>query len=128
MPYLLLFIVILCTMYLFNTLNRKTNTLNYNEFTTYLEEGQIEELTITPRSGSGVYSLTGRLVDYDSNETFELIVPLSDSVIENILNISEQQSLNVVTKGDPSNSSWLVILVTIVPTLVIIGLSLYLIN
>ncbi len=128
MPYLLLFIVILCTMYLFNTLNRKTNTLNYNEFTTYLEEGQIEELTITPRSGSGVYSLTGRLVDYDSNETFELIVPLSDSVIENILNISEQQSLNVVTKGDPSNSSWLVILVNIVPTLVIIGLSLYLIN
>lgn len=128
MPYLLLFIVILCTMYLFNTLNRKTNTLNYNEFTTYLEEGQIEELTITPRSGSGVYSLTGRLVDYDSNETFELIVPLSDSVIENILNISEQQSLNVVTKGDPSNSSWLVILINIVPTLVIIGLSLYLIN
>ncbi len=128
MPYLLLFIVILCTMYLFNTLNKKTNTLNYNEFTTYLEEGQIEELTITPRSGSGVYSLTGRLVDYDSNETFELIVPLSDSVIENILNISEQQSLNVVTKGDPSNSSWLVILVNIVPTLVIIGLSLYLIN
>ena len=128
MPYLLLFIVILCTMYLFNTLNKKTNTLNYNEFTTYLEEGQIEELTITPRSGSGVYSLTGRLVDYDSNETFELIVPLSDSVIENILNISEQQSLNVVTKGDPSNSSWLVILINIVPTLVIIGLSLYLIN
>lgn len=128
MPYLLLFIVILCTMYLFNTLNRKTNTLNYNEFTTYLEEGQIEELTITPRSGSGVYSLTGRLVDYDSNETFELIVPISDSVIENILNISEQQSLNVVTKGDPSNSSWLVILVNIVPTMVIIGLSLYLIN
>ena len=128
MPYLLLFIVILCTMYLFDTLNKKTNTLNYNEFTTYLEEGKIEELTITPSSGSGVYNLTGKLEDYDSNETFELIVPLSDSVIEDILSVSKQQNLNVVTKGDPSNSSWLVILVNIVPTLVIIGLSLYLIN
>ena len=128
MPYLMLFIVILCTMYLFDTLNKKVNTLNYNEFATYLEEGKIEELTVTPRSGSGVYELVGKLEDYDVNETFELIVPLSDSVIENILNVSEQQNLNVVTKGDPSNSSWLVILVNIVPTLVIIGLSLYLIN
>ena len=128
MPYLLLFIVILCTMYLFDTLNKKTNTLNYNEFTTYLEEGKIEELTITPSSGSGVYNLTGRLEDYDTNETFELIVPLSDSVIEDILTVSKEQNLNVETKGDPSNSSWLVILINVVPTLVIIGLSLYLIN
>ena len=128
MPYLLLFIVILCTMYLFDTLNKKTNTLNYNEFTTYLEEGKIEELTITPSSGSGVYNLTGRLEDYSANETFELIVPLSDSVIEDILIVSKEQNLNVETKGDPSNSSWLVILINIVPTLVIIGLSLYLIN
>ena len=128
MPYLLLFIVILCTMYLFDTLNKKTNTLNYNEFTTYLEEGKIEELTITPSSGSGVYNLTGRLEDYSANETFELIVPLSDSVIEDILTVSKEQNLNVETKGDPSNSSWLVILINIVPTLVIIGLSLYLIN
>ncbi len=128
MPYLLLFVVILCTMYLFDTLNRKTNTLNYNEFTTYLDEGKIEELTITPRSGSGVYSLSGKLEDYDANETFELIVPLSDSVIENILTVAKEQNLSVDTKGDPSNSSWVVILVNIVPTLVIIGLSLYLIN
>jgi len=128
MPYLLLFIVILCTMYLFDTLNKKTNTLNYNEFTTYLEEGKIEELTITPSSGSGVYNLTGRLEDYSANETFELIVPLSDSVIEDILTVSKEQNLNVETKGDPSNSSWLVILINVVPTLVIIGLSLYLIN
>ena len=109
-------------------LNKKTNTLNYNEFTTYLEEGKIEELTITPSSGSGVYNLTGRLEDYSANETFELIVPLSDSVIEDILIVSKEQNLNVETKGDPSNSSWLVILINIVPTLVIIGLSLYLIN
>ena len=128
MPYLLLFIVILCTMYLFDTLNKKTNTLNYNEFTTYLEEGKIEELTITPSSGSGVYNLTGRLEDYSANETFELIVPLSDSVIEDILTVSKEQNLHVETKGDPSNSSWLVILINVVPTLVIIGLSLYLIN
>ena len=128
MPYLLLFIVILCTMYLFDTLNKKTNTLNYNEFTTYLEEGKIEELTITPSSGSGVYNLTGRLEDYSANETFELIVPLSDSVIEDILTVSKEQNLNVEIKGDPSNSSWLVILINVVPTLVIIGLSLYLIN
>ena len=127
-PYLMLFIVILCTMYLFDALNKKTNTLNYNEFTTYLEEGKIEELTITPSSGSGVYNLTGRLEDYSANETFELIVPLSDSVIEDILTVSKEQNLNVETKGDPSNSSWLVILINIVPTLVIIGLSLYLIN
>ena len=127
-PYLMLFIVILCTMYLFDVLNKKTNTLNYNEFITYLEEGKIEALTITPSSGSGVYNLTGRLEDYDANETFELIVPLSDSVIEDILIVSKEQNLNVETKGDPSNSSWLVILINIVPTLVIIGLSLYLIN
>ena len=89
---------------------------------------RIEELTITPSSGSGVYNLTGKLEDYDANETFELIVPLSDSVIEDILTVSKEQNLNVETKGDPSNSSWLVILINVIPTLVIIGLSLYLIN
>ena len=81
-----------------DTLKKKTNTLNYNEFTTYLEEGKIEELTITPSSGSGVYNLTGKLEDYDANETFELIVPLSDSVIEDILIVSKEQNLNVETK------------------------------
>ena len=47
---------------------------------------EIAEISITPRSGAGVYEIRGRLNTYGENETFYLKVPLSNEVVAKILN------------------------------------------
>ncbi len=127
-PYLLLIIVILITYYIFNLNNVKINELTYNEFLTNLEKETVEELEITPKSRDSVYLLTGKLEGYKENETFELTVPLTDSVIEKILDESNTQQLNVVINKDPGSVSWLSIILEFVPILIIGGLTVYMIK
>ena len=119
MPYMCLFLIITATMYFFNILNTKVNDLNYNEFTSYLEEEKIEEITITRKDSAGVYTITGKIEGYEENETFKVTAPLTDSVVDNILAKSEEQNFNVITNNNPENSSIMTI---------IIGVSLYMIN
>ncbi len=127
-PYLLLIVVILITYYIFNLNNVKINELTYNEFLTNLEKETVEELEITPKSRDSVYLLTGKLDGYKDNETFELTVPLTDSVIEKILEESNTQQLNVVINKDPGSVSWLSIILEFVPILIIGGLTVYMIK
>ncbi len=128
LPYILLFIVIIGTSAFFNSLRSKTYELDYNEFVEELDKGKVEELNITPRSAAGVYTITGRLESYKSNEGFEVIVPLSDSVIDTILSTAKAQHLKVNTNTNPENSSWLSILLNIVPTILLLGAMFYFIT
>ena len=82
--YIFLFIVILGVFYFINVLNTKVNNLNYSEFLTNLENDKVTELTITPNSSQGVYSLTGKLKDYNENEKFTVTATLSDETIKQI--------------------------------------------
>ena len=76
--YISLFLVIIGIFYFINILNTKVNTLTYSEFLKELENNKVEELMITPNSSQGIYSLTGKLKDYNENETFSVTATLSD--------------------------------------------------
>ena len=125
-PYVVLLVVIGVVFYIFNMGNNKVNDITYNEFLTYLEKEEVKELTLTPKSSESVYYLTGKLEGYKENETFKLRVPNTDSVIEKVLNMSEEQSLDVEIAKDPGSFNWIVLLVDFIPIILIAGLSIYL--
>ena len=52
MPYIVLALVIIITLYLFNAMNVKTHELTYNKFTSYLTEQKVNKLTVTPTPNS----------------------------------------------------------------------------
>ena len=124
MPYILLAIVVVGSYIFLNTIGTKVNTLDYSELTTELNNGNVEELYVTPRSGQGVYVLTGKLKDYKKTETFTVTVPYTDTVISSIYQSAENQNLKVQTKTNPESSMWLTVLVNIVP-IALFGILIY---
>lgn len=128
LPYILLCAVILSTLLFFNSMKNEVHDMDYNEFIKELNEGKVDELSITPKSGDGVYQLNGKLSSYDKNESFKVIMPLSDSVIDTVLKTAETQKLEVKTNTNPENSSWLLILVNFVPTLILLAAMFFLLT
>ena len=56
--YLLIFLVVVGVVSFFNGTNNDTNVLDYGEFQSKLNNGEIQELTLQPERG--VYTVTGK--------------------------------------------------------------------
>ncbi len=126
LPYILLAAIITTTLIFFRNIKTEVHDMDYNELITNLNEKKVEKLNITPKSGDGVYVISGELVDYKEGEKFKVVVPLTDSVMENVLTLAESQNLKVTTNSNPENSSWLLILINVVPTLLLLGAMFFL--
>jgi len=122
LPYILLLVVVIGSYLLLNTLGTEVHELNYTELTTQINDGNVEELSVTPKSASGVYVVSGRLKDYKKNETFKVTLPYTDTVISTLYETAESQNLKVETNTNPENSAWLSILINVVPILIFGGL------
>ncbi len=125
LPYLVLFIVMLGILYFFNLSNTKINQFTYDEFITHMDNKEITEIAITPRSSAGVYEIRGKLNNYGENETFYLKVPLSNEVIAKILNAEENYDFKISTSSDPDSSTLLIFILNVLPTIIILGVGLY---
>ena len=95
LPYLLLLIFMVGIYYFFNLLNQKTNILTYDQFINEMNNDQIEEIVITPSVSASVYEVVGRLKDYEENEIFTVRLPLSETVINKIINNEEKQAFEI---------------------------------
>ena len=124
MPYILLAVVIVCSYLFLNTLGTKVNTLNYTELVSQINDGNVTEIAVTPRSASGVYVIDGKLSNYSKGETFSVTVPYTDTVISSLYETAESKNLKVETNTNPDNTSWLNILINVVP-IVILGVLTY---
>ena len=124
-PYLFLVLLLFGVYYLFNVLNQKVNVLTYNELVEVLEDGSVTELSITPRQRAVIYEISGKLKDYDKNETFFIRVPLTDSIIANILEVGEDNEFKLTTNVDPESSTFLLFVVNVLPMVLIIGGGFY---
>ncbi len=124
LPYVLLVIVVSFSLLFLTTLGNKVNELNYTELTTQLNNGKVEEISVTPKSASGVYIITGRLKEYEKNETFRVTVPYTDTVISSLYDSAEKHNLKVETNTNPENSTILNVLINVVP-LLLIGILFY---
>ena len=93
------------------------NFIEDNQDLSFLDElnnNRVTEVSITPRSRAGIYEIEGKLSTYAKNETFTLTVPLTDSVIKQMLN-TDSSALNykLITNSDPESSSVLLILINV---------------
>ncbi len=125
LPYLFLFLIMLTILYFVSNMNNKVNILSYDEFVVSLNEGKIDKMDITPKSSAGVYELTGKLKNYEDNESFFVRVPLSDEVISKIMDTNDEYNFKLVTEADPGSSSFWLIIVNVLPILLLVGATFF---
>ncbi len=125
LPYLTLLLFFIGTIILMDTLNQKTNKLNYDKFMKSLNKGEVTELTIIPRSGASVYELKGKMKNYNENEIFSLKVPLSEEIMAKILDSQEIYKFKLKTINDPDSSMFKLFLFNVLPILIMAGIALY---
>ena len=77
-PFAFLLVFIIVCMIIVNIKGATINELTINEFIKHLENNEITELQIITKVRSENYEVTGKLEDYEKNESFALYLPKSD--------------------------------------------------
>ena len=127
-PYAMLLVIGIAIMFFYNMTNDMNKELTYNEFNKYLKQNKIKEVVIIPSKSAYTYQLTGKLTDSKKGETFSVKTPLSDTVIEKIVEASEEKDFKIVSKSDPSASTWYVFLLEIAPYILLFGVAFWFFN
>ncbi len=122
-PYVLLLAIGLSIMFFYSMTNGTNKELTYNEFNNALSNNKVEEVVITPSTAAYTYQITGKLKNAKEGETFSVKTPLSDTVINKIVDASEEKDFKIVSKSDPAANAWVTFLLNIAPTLLLIGLA-----
>lgn len=122
-PYVLLLVIGLSILFFYSMTSGTNKELTYNEFNKALSNNNVEEVVITPSTSAYTYQITGKLKDAKEGETFSVKTPLSDTVINKIVAASEEKDFKIVSKSDPSASTWYVFLVNVAPYLLLIGVA-----
>ncbi|WP_226660117.1 ATP-dependent zinc metalloprotease FtsH [Pseudalkalibacillus hwajinpoensis] len=128
--YLLIFLVVVGVVSFFNGTNNEANVLDYGEFQSKLNNGEIQELTLQPERG--VYTVTGKLAgggeDSEDANTFVTNVPDSERAVENILTAADEGNVELTTEPAPEQSGWVTFLTSIIPFVIIFILFFFLLN
>lgn len=125
MSYILLILFLLGIMYFYGTVNQKVNKVNLNQFTKAAVNNQVKSIKITPMAASSVYEITGKLKDYDANESFKMVIPLSDNTLNKVISLSEANNFKATTVSDPGGSIWLLLFTNLFPILLLVGATFY---
>ncbi len=120
-PYIILFILAMVILFGLDILNRKINILTYGEFEEILVGQEIENISVVPRDRAKVYEISGKLKEYDENETFFVRAPLSEEIMSRILLAREENNFEMITEPDPDSSTFLLFLINVLPILLLIG-------
>ena len=99
-PYAFLLVFFLVIMTLVNTMNTEVHELNYSKFMKEVESGEVKEITVTPHANASIYTISGKLKDYKSNETFTFSMPLTDETMVKILEAEKEANFTVKTAAD----------------------------
>ena len=127
-PYLVLFLVIIGILYFLDVLNKKVNILSYDEFMKAASEDKVKEVLLTPRRGAAIYEITGKLNEYNENETFYVRVPLSEEIVDKMLTLQAEKNFVLNTNSDPSSSTILQFFVNVFPMIIILGAGFFFIS
>ena len=125
-PYLILFVVMIGVLLFYNLSLYKVNTFTYDEFIVELSKEKVKNIEITPKNSAGIYLISGQLKGYAETESFKVNVPMSESVLEKILTYVDESGVEVITKTNPENNGFLMVLLNIVPYIILIGGTIFL--
>ncbi len=124
LPYLFLALFIIGVLYLIDGSTSKKNEFTYDEFMTKLNAGTVTEIEITPHSDAMVYQIKGKLKDYKTGEIFTVKVPLSDTVISEILAKANEMKVKNTAIDDPGSGIFVYIL-SILPMVILVGAAFF---
>ena len=125
LPYLIVLIVILAALFFLNGNRVEVHDIKTGELIQEIKDEQVTELTITPKSGESVYIVTGKLKEYDDNESFTTrVIP---EEIKTIYEYAEEQEIKeYVTKKDPGTNNIGYYIINILPMIIIVVVAYYL--
>ena len=125
-PYIFLFVFIVACMIFVNLGSKKVNELTANEFIDYLDKEQVTEVKMVTKVRSENYLVTGKLKNYEENESFELYLPISEEFMKKIVTAEETQNFKLEIEKDPETSSILTIIIEYVPVILLGGAMIWL--
>ena len=128
LPYVFLIVFFLLTMSLVNTMNDEVHEITYSKFMSEVKDKQVKEVTVSPHSNASVYTITGKLRDYKSNESFTFDMPLTDETMVKLLDAEKNYNFTVKTTADPGSNPIFLFVINYLPTLILIGVTFYAIN
>ena len=121
-PYLILMVIICGTLFFLNLQKYEVHELTTGEVINKLEEEKVTEITITPSSNDSVYYVEGKLEDYKETESFKTkVIPEEISKITAFVEANDLEKYD--TKKDPGQSTFLVLLVNILPLVILVVMS-----
>ena len=128
LPYVFLAIIILGILYFFEVANKNIVEYTYDQFIEKLDNKKIKEMKLVASTSGYTYEVTGKLKNSKENDGFEATLPLSEEIIKRIVEASDEQEFKLVIKPDPESSSFLIILVNVLPFVVVVGLAFWFFN
>ena len=128
LPYVFLAIIILGILYFFEVANKNIVEYTYDQFIEKLDNKKIKEMKLVASTSGYTYEVTGKLKNSKVNDGFEATLPLSEEIIKRIVEASDEQEFKLVIKPDPESSSFLIILVNVLPFVVVVGLAFWFFN
>ena len=93
-----------------------------------MDNKEITEMTITPNNNAGIYELTGKMKDYDDNESFSASAPLADETIKEIYEGRKNYGFEVKASSDPSSSIFWAFVLNVLPIVILVGVGFYFIT
>ena len=128
LSYTLLIVFILAIFYLVNVMNQTVNYITYDDFVKNVEKENIEEIYITPKTRASVYEITGVMKNYEEGETFFVRVPLSDVVIDRVMQLGDDGKFKLDVATDPESSTFLLFIINVLPMVLLIGFAFFFIT
>ena len=119
LPYLVLGFVVLIVIVALNMQGTKINELSTGELITELQENNVTEITITPRSSESIYYIEGKLEGYSATESFSAKVVGTE--LDNVLALIEANDVaEYDTKADPGENMVLYIILNVLPLVLLV--------
>ncbi len=128
LSYTFLILFILVIFYLVNIMNQTVNYITYDEFVKNVETNNIKEIEVTPKDRASVYEITGKMKNYEDDESFFVRIPLSDVVIDRVMQLGEAGNFKLDVKTDPESSTLLLFIINVLPMVLLIGFAFFFIT
>jgi len=121
-PYIIIGLLIVVSLFVLNGDKVEVKEISTGELITAIKEEKIEEIVITPKSSESVYYVTGKIEGYKKNQSFstKVIEEQMPFITETITEHVDTEDIKYQTNKDPGASSFMLIVLDIVPLILII--------
>ncbi len=122
LPYIILFAVVAFVLIVLQFQGNTVNTLTTGELLKELKNDKVTEIVITPNSNESVYYIEGKLEKYKDGESFKTKV-ISEELDSITGYIETNEIAKYNTKSDPGSSTFLYLIVNVLPFVLTIVLA-----